>query len=130
MKKNLHYLIGLGKLFIFACSMLMAETSTVAQNTIADTATATADQGIRMINVDLSVNPRFPILYSEIPDTIFVYERLGNNELVLHDKYAYDKTSGKWISVGDIKRPCVKIINRKRKDAEIVYLKPVRRDPE
>lgn len=129
MKKNLHYPIGLGKIIIFACFILISKTDTIAQNTIADSATVTAEQGIRMIDVDLSVNPRFPIMYSEIPDTIFVYEKLDNNELVLYDKYAYDKTSEKWFSVGNLKRPCVEISNRNRKDAKIIYLKPDRQNP-
>lgn len=123
MKKNLHYLIGLDRIILFLGLILMATTSTMAQNTIADTTTDASEQGIRMIDVDLSINPRYPILYSDTPDTIFVYERLSDNTLIVYDKYAYDSETKRWISTKDKKRPFVKIDWRKRKDATIVNLK-------
>ena len=103
---------------------LVSTASIIAQNTYTDTTDA-SKQGVSTIDVDLFVNPRLPILYSDIPDTIFVYERLNDNTLKVYDKYIFDKMKKRWFSIKEGNRPCVKVSRNKRKTAKIVKLRPV-----
>ena len=106
----------------------MLTTSTKAQDTIANTSTSTdtAVQGVGIINWDLYmlINPRYPILYSDNPDTIFIYERLKDNTLVVFDKYAYDRATKRWLSTSGRGFPHIKRIWRRRKIATIIDIKP------
>lgn len=104
----------------------MLTTSTKAQDTIANTSTDTAVQGVRIINWDLNmlINPRYPILYSDNPDTIFIYERLKDNTLVVFDKYAYDRATKRWLSTSGRGFSHIKRIWRRRKIATIIDIKP------
>lgn len=130
MRKDLRYHIGTDKLIVFCGMILMVTTFTMSQNVNKEIMCDTNKvSGYRIINYDLliEIKQRFPILYTDIMDTIFVYERQRDNSLVLYDKYVYNEVEKNWVSL-DENRPRVKISRRDRKDARIVHIKPCKRD--
>ena len=128
MRKDLLCPIEIDKMIVFLGMILMVTTFTMSQNNMETTDSTKKEFGIRIINYDLLTNPTYPILYTEIPDTIFVYKKLSDNTMVLYDKYLYDDVERNWVSLGNKNRPRIKISRSKRKDAVIVNIKPCKRD--